>query len=35
LNGSGLDAHYNIFPLSGTDLSVNPNLVQNPGYPNQ
>jgi starch-binding outer membrane protein, SusD/RagB family len=35
LNGSGLDSHYNIFPLSGTDLSVNPNLVQNPGYPNQ
>lgn len=32
LNGTGIDGHYNIFPLSGTDLSVNPNLVQNPGY---
>jgi starch-binding outer membrane protein, SusD/RagB family len=32
LNGTGIDTHYNIFPLSGTDLSVNPNLVQNAGY---
>lgn len=32
LNGTGIDAHYNIFPLSGTDLSVNPNLIQNKGY---
>jgi hypothetical protein len=35
LNGTGIDAHYNIFPLSATDLSTNPNLKQNPGYPNQ
>lgn len=30
--GTGVDAHYNIYPIPTTDLTVNPNLVQNPGY---
>lgn len=31
-NGTAVDSKYNIFPLPTTDLSANPNLVQNPGY---
>ncbi|WP_407429785.1 RagB/SusD family nutrient uptake outer membrane protein [Arcticibacter sp.] len=30
--GQSVDAKYNIFPLPPTDLSSNPNLVQNEGY---
>jgi len=31
-NGTGVDSHYNIFPIPNTDLSANSNLTQNPGY---
>ncbi len=31
-NGTGVDSHYNIFPIPITDLQANNNLVQNPGY---
>ena len=31
-SGTGVDSHYNIFPLSSTDVNANPNLTQNPGY---
>ncbi|HXD79492.1 MAG TPA: RagB/SusD family nutrient uptake outer membrane protein [Puia sp.] len=31
-SGTGVDAHYNLFPLPASDLNVNPNLSQNPGY---
>ncbi|HTR31894.1 MAG TPA: RagB/SusD family nutrient uptake outer membrane protein [Puia sp.] len=31
-SGTGVDAHYNIFPIPATDLNANPNLTQNPGY---
>jgi len=31
-NGTGVDAHYRIYPLPITDLQANSNLVQNPGY---
>jgi starch-binding outer membrane protein, SusD/RagB family len=31
-SGTAVDAKYNIFPIPSTDLSANPNLVQNPGY---
>ena len=30
--GTAVDDHYKIFPIPSTDLSANPNLVQNPGY---
>ena len=30
--GSQVDSKYNLFPIPSTDLSSNPNLVQNPGY---
>lgn len=30
--GRSVDNKYNIFPIPTTDLSANPNLVQNPGY---
>lgn len=30
--GASVDSKYNIFPLPSTDLTANPNLVQNPGY---
>jgi starch-binding outer membrane protein, SusD/RagB family len=30
--GQDIDARYKLFPIPSTDLSVNPNLVQNPGY---
>lgn len=31
-SGTGVDGHYNLFPLSSTDVNANPNLKQNPGY---
>ncbi|MEP6465829.1 MAG: RagB/SusD family nutrient uptake outer membrane protein [Parafilimonas sp.] len=31
-NGTGTDAHYNIFPIPITDLQANNNLTQNTGY---
>jgi starch-binding outer membrane protein, SusD/RagB family len=31
-NGRAVDNKYNIFPIPSTDLSSNPNLVQNQGY---
>ena len=30
--GTSTDAHLNLYPLPATQLSANPNLVQNPGY---
>ncbi len=30
--GTSVDSKYNLFPIPSTDLSSNPNLVQNPGY---
>jgi len=30
--GTAVDPKYNLFPIPSTDLSANPNLVQNPGY---
>jgi hypothetical protein len=32
LNGTGVDAHLNIYPLASTDIVANPNLKQNAGY---
>jgi hypothetical protein len=32
LNGTSVGGQYNLFPIPSTDLSSNPNLVQNPGY---
>ena len=32
LNGTGVDAHLNIYPLASTDIVANPNLKQNTGY---
>ncbi len=31
-SGTGVDAHFSIFPIPVTDLEANNNLVQNPGY---
>ncbi len=31
-SGTGVDAHYNIYPIPVTDLQANSNLTQNPGY---
>jgi len=31
-SGTGVDSHYNLFPLPSSDLEANPNLVQNMGY---
>ena len=31
-SGTGVDSHFNIYPIPSTDLSTNPNLKQNPGY---
>jgi hypothetical protein len=31
-NGTGVDSHFNIYPIPGTDLQTNANLKQNPGY---
>ena len=30
--GTGVDAHYNLFPIPTPEVSANPNLFQNPGY---
>lgn len=30
--GTSTDGKYNVFPIPATDLSANPNLVQNPGF---
>jgi hypothetical protein len=30
--GTGVDAHYNLYPIPSSDIVANPNLVQNPGY---
>jgi hypothetical protein len=30
--GTAVESKYNIFPIPSTDLSANPNLVQNDGY---
>lgn len=32
MTGTGTDARYNIFPIPASDLLLNTNLVQNPGY---
>lgn len=31
-NGTGVDAHYKLFPIPSSEISANQNLVQNPGY---
>jgi hypothetical protein len=31
-SGTGVDDKYNLFPIPSTDLTANPNLIQNPGY---
>lgn len=31
-SGTGVDSHFNLFPLPATDLNTNQNLQQNPGY---
>lgn len=31
-SGTGVSSNFNIFPLPSTDLSANPNLIQNNGY---
>lgn len=31
-SGTAVDPKYNLYPIPSTDLSSNPNLVQNPGY---
>jgi starch-binding outer membrane protein, SusD/RagB family len=30
--GTAVDSKYNLFPIPTTDLSANPNIIQNPGY---
>lgn len=30
--GTGVDSHYNIYPIPDNDLAGNPNMTQNPGY---
>jgi hypothetical protein len=32
LNGTNTDAHLNIFPIPGAEVSANPNIIQNTGY---
>ncbi|MFI3332987.1 MAG: RagB/SusD family nutrient uptake outer membrane protein [Rikenellaceae bacterium] len=32
IGGIGVDDRYNVFPIPATDMGVNSNLVQNPGY---
>lgn len=32
MNGTSVDAHFNIYPIPAADLNNNPNLTQNPGY---
>lgn len=31
-NGQGVDAHFNLYPISADDIIANPHLTQNPGY---
>ena len=31
-SGTSFDKNYNLLPIPASDLNVNPNLVQNPGY---
>ena len=31
-NGSGVNAHYRLYPIPSAELSANNNLIQNPGY---
>jgi starch-binding outer membrane protein, SusD/RagB family len=31
-NGTAVSSNLNLFPIPSTDLSANPNLIQNPGY---
>ena len=31
-SGTAVDSKYNIYPIPTTDITANPNLVQNPGY---
>jgi hypothetical protein len=31
-SGTGVDSHFNIYPLPSTDIASNPHLVQNAGY---
>jgi len=31
-NGTKFSSIYNLYPIPTTDLNVNPNLIQNPGY---
>ncbi|HHM20976.1 MAG TPA: RagB/SusD family nutrient uptake outer membrane protein [Bacteroidetes bacterium] len=31
-NGTPVSSHLDVYPLPGTDIGANPNLVQNPGY---
>ncbi|GMT44352.1 MAG: hypothetical protein IEMM0006_0184 [bacterium] len=30
--GTATDSHYNLYPIPASDITANPNLVQNPGY---
>ncbi len=30
--GTATDSHYNLYPIPASDVTANPNLVQNPGY---
>ncbi|RYY35577.1 MAG: RagB/SusD family nutrient uptake outer membrane protein [Sphingobacteriaceae bacterium] len=32
MNGTGTPSHFNLFPIPASDLSLNTNLEQNPGY---
>ncbi|MNT08899.1 SusD family protein [compost metagenome] len=32
VNGSSVDAKFNLYPIPTTDMTANPNLVQNTGY---
>jgi hypothetical protein len=31
-SGAGVDKHYDLFPIPASDLVINTNLIQNPGY---
>jgi len=31
-SGTGVDSHFNLFPIPSTDLTANPNLIQNKDY---
>jgi hypothetical protein len=30
--GTATDSHYDLYPIPASDITSNPNLVQNPGY---